>query len=102
MRTTPTSAATGDGHAPIRHRHDHALDGVAQAGGTITLEDTETVFTSAAFCEGLPDITVAQVMRVDVASVRPSKPAVDAMRQLVAATFIGLAVVDHDGGLSAS
>ena len=31
--------------------------------GQITLEDTQIVFTSAAFCEGLPDITVAQVMR---------------------------------------
>jgi CBS-domain-containing membrane protein len=69
------------------------------AGGTITVEDTEIVFTSAAFREGLPDVTVAQVMRTDVASVGTSTPAVDAMRQLVAATFSGLPVVDDAGAV---
>lgn len=67
------------------------------SGGTITVEDTEIAFTSAAFREGLPDVTIGQVMRTDVASVRSSTTAADAMRQLVAGTFSGLPVVDGDG-----
>lgn len=67
------------------------------AGGTITLDDTEILFSSAAFQGGLPDVAVSEVMRTEVATVRPDTPVREVVARLVAGDFSGLPVVGDDG-----
>jgi len=64
------------------------------AGGTITVDDTEVHFSSAAFEGGLPDVRVEQVMSVDVAAVGPESPIVDVVDRLLARDYTALPVVD--------
>jgi CBS domain-containing protein len=64
------------------------------AGGTVTVDDTEVHFSSAAFAGGLPNLRVAQVMSTDVDAVEPDTPVGDVVERLLARDYTALPVVD--------
>ena len=65
------------------------------AGGTITLEDVEILYSSAAFRGGLPDMAVSAIMRSDVETARPEESVAEVVQRLMRLDFTGLPVVDE-------
>src|SRR5579885_3381159 len=66
------------------------------AGGTVTVEDTEVRFYSAAFEGGLPDVRVGDVMSTEVECVTESTPVAEAVERLLARDYTALPVVDAE------
>jgi CBS-domain-containing membrane protein len=73
--------------APLREMAPHAL---------ITAQELEVVQAGAPFREGLPDVKVADVMRREVASVRPDSPLSEVVELLLDKDFTALPVIDGD------
>jgi CBS domain-containing protein len=67
------------------------------SAGTITIEDTEVHFYSAAFRGGIPDVTVAEVMTRSVETVTAETPVVEVVRKLLERDHTALPVVEPDG-----
>src|SRR5579875_1940711 len=66
------------------------------AGGTVTVEDTEVRFYSAAFEGGLPDVRVGDVMSTEVECVTESTPVAEVVERLLARDYTALPVVDAE------
>jgi len=66
------------------------------AGGTVTVEDTEVRFYSAAFEGGLPDVQVGDVMSTEVECVAESTPVAEVVERLLARDYTALPVVDAE------
>ena len=67
------------------------------ASGTITVEDTEIYFSSAAFKGGIPELRVAEVMHRQVETVSPETPLAEVVERLLARDYTALPVLDVDG-----
>jgi CBS domain-containing protein len=67
------------------------------SAGTITIEDAEVQFYSAAFRGGIPDVTVAEVMTRSVETVTAETPVVELVRKLLERNHTALPVLDADG-----
>ena len=68
-------------------------------GALIIVHDVEVVQSGAPFKEGLPDVTVAEVMRREVSTVDPDSPITRVIELLLDKDFTALPVVDGEGKL---
>lgn len=62
----------------------------------ITVEDVEVVHVGAPFKEGLPDVTVGEVMQSEVVTVSPDSPITAVVELLLDKDFTAVPVVDDD------
>jgi len=62
----------------------------------ITVEDVEVVHVGAPFKEGLPDVTVGEVMQSEVVTVSPDSPITAVVELLLDKDFTAVPVVDED------
>jgi CBS domain-containing protein len=63
----------------------------------IIVQDVEVVQSGAPFKEGLPHVTVSEVMRRDVATVRPESPITQVVELLLDKGYTAVPVIDNDG-----
>ncbi len=63
----------------------------------VTVQDVEVIQSGVPFREGLPDLTVSQVMRREVATVHPDSPVTELIELLLGKDFTAVPVVDADG-----
>jgi CBS domain-containing protein len=63
----------------------------------ITVQEVEVVQSGAPFKEGLPDVKVSEVMRRDVATVRPDSPITAVVELLQDKDFTAVPVIDDQG-----
>jgi CBS domain-containing protein len=73
---------------PLREMAPNAL---------IVIQDVEVVQSGALFKEGLPDVKVGEVMRREVATMRPDSPITQVVELLLDKDFTAVPVVDNDG-----
>jgi len=73
---------------PLREMAPHAL---------IIVQEVEVVQSGAPLKEGLPDVKVAEVMRREVATVRPDSPITAVIDLLLDKDFTAVPVVDEQG-----
>lgn len=80
-------------------RIDSVIEPLRQMAGhcLITVQDIEVIHYGFPFKEGLPDVTVAEVMRREVVSVRPDTPLLEVVNLLLDKDYTALPVV-ADGG----
>jgi CBS domain-containing protein len=76
--------------APLREMAPNAL---------IVTQEVEVIQSGAPFKEGLPDVKVAEVMRREVATVRPESPLSQVVELLLDKDFTAVPVIDNDGRL---
>jgi CBS domain-containing protein len=84
--------------ADVPERIERVLPEISamMAGGTITVEDTEIRFSSAAFEGGLPDVTVADIMSTSPEAVTQETPIAEVIERLVGRDYTALPVVDRE------
>jgi CBS domain-containing protein len=73
---------------PLREMAPNAL---------IVIQDVEVVQSGALFKEGLPDVKVGEVMRREVATMRPDSPITQVVELLLDKDFTAVPVVNNDG-----
>lgn len=65
-------------------------------GSLMTVHDVEVVHAGIAVREGLPDVKVGEVMRREVASVRPQSPLTEVVELLLDKDFTAVPVLDEE------
>ena len=64
------------------------------SGGLVVLDDTEIYYHSAAFSGGLPDVSVSDVMTIEVDAVSATTPIAEVVERLRARDYTALPVID--------
>lgn len=77
-------------------RIDRILDPLREMAPSalITAQEVEVVQSGAPFKEGLPDVKVSEVMRREVATVRPDSPITEVIELLLDKDFTAVPVID--------